>query len=62
MKILGSFLLLIAVAIVANGVSAETNDTMLEKGRFITLKENDGHEVRAFVAGPVDARPQVAAM
>ena len=58
MKILGSFLLLIAVAIVANGVSAETNDTMLEKGRFITLKENDGHEVRAFVAGRPTPTPE----
>ena len=59
MKTLGSFLLLLAVAVATTSVFAANNTAVPEKGQFISLKENDGREVRAFVAGPADAKAAV---
>jgi carboxymethylenebutenolidase len=59
MKTLGSFLLLLAVAVATTSVFAANNNAVPEKGQFISLKENDGREVRAFVAGPADAKAAV---
>ena len=38
---------------------AESSSSVAEKGRFVTLKQNDGSELRAFVAGPADANGAV---
>jgi carboxymethylenebutenolidase len=38
---------------------AEGSSSVAEKGRFVTLKQNHGSELRAFVAGPADANGAV---
>lgn len=59
MKFSGVFLLLIAVAMGATSALAETSAVQPEPGQFITLKQSDGLQLRAFVAGPADAKAGV---
>jgi len=59
MKSLSSFLLLVGVLTITTSGFAESNNAAPQKGQFISLMENDGREVRAFVAGPADAKAGV---
>ncbi len=49
------FLLLILTALAVG----EDNNSSAESGSFVTLKQSDGSEFRAFVAGPADAKAAV---
>ena len=55
MKALNPFLLMLLVLTLAESGIAESSSSVADKGRFVTLKQNDGSELRAFVAGPADA-------
>jgi|SRR6516162_6025841 carboxymethylenebutenolidase len=50
--------MLLLLTLVGSGI-AEGSSSVAEKGRFFTLKHNDGSELRAFVAGPADANGAV---
>jgi hypothetical protein len=56
-KSLSHFVLLLLVLTFAGRVVGENNSPAAESGSFVILKRGDGSEVRAFVAGPADARP-----
>jgi len=51
-------LLLLVLTFAARAVG-EDNSSAAELGSFVTLKQSDGREFRAFVAGPADARAAV---
>src|SRR6516165_11692609 len=55
MRALNLFLLMLLLLTLAGSGIAESNSCVAERGRFVTLKQNDGNELRAFVAGPADA-------
>jgi len=59
MKALNLFLLMLFLLTLAGRGIAENNSSVAERGRFVTLKQNDGNELRAFVAGPADANGAV---
>jgi carboxymethylenebutenolidase len=59
MKPLTQCLLLLVVVVVAIGLGAENTSAAPEGSHFIRLKESDGREIRAFVAGPADAKAGV---
>ena len=59
MKILSSFVLLLLMLPFATRAVGENNRSAAEPGRFVTLKQSDGSEFRAFVAGPVNAKAAV---
>lgn len=56
MKKLRSFVLLLLVATVAARAVCEDNPSTLNLGSFVCIKQANGGESRAFVAGPADAR------
>jgi len=51
-------LLLLVLTFAARAVG-EDNSSAAELGSFVTLKQSDGREFRAFVAGPADAKAAV---
>jgi hypothetical protein len=59
MKILSSFVLLLLILPFVTRAVGENNRSAAELGRFVTLKQSDGSEFRAFVAGPVNAKAAV---
>ncbi len=57
MRILSSFVLLLLMLPFAAGVVGEDNHSAAEPASFVTLKQSDGTEFRAFVAGRQTPRP-----
>ena len=55
MKFLSCFVLSLLVLTFTARAVGENESHVAEKGSFVTLTQSDGHEFRAFVAGPVDA-------
>ena len=58
MKFLSLFVLSLSVFILSVRTAGE-DKSFAEKGSFVTLKQGDGREFRAFVAGPADAKAGV---
>ena len=56
MKKLSSFVLLFVVLTVAARAVCEDSSSATDQGTFISIKQADGGESRAFFAGPADAR------
>jgi len=50
-----SLLLLLLVSTFSGNVTEENKSLIAEKGKFVTLKQDDGSGLRVFVAGPADA-------
>ena len=50
--------MLFLLTLAASGIG-EGNRSVAEKGRFVTLKQNDGSDLRAFVAGLADVNGAV---
>lgn len=59
MKSLSPFLILLLVWTFAARALGQGNNPDTELGRFVTLKQGNGGEFRAFVAGPPDAKAAV---
>ena len=59
MKALNLFLLMLLLLTLAGSGIAESTSSVGEKGWFVNLKQNDGSDLRAFVAGPADANGAV---
>ena len=59
MKSLSPFLILLLVWTFAARALGQGNNPDAELGRFVTLKQGNGGEFRAFVAGPPDAKAAV---
>jgi len=59
MKLLSPFVLSIVVLTLAVAAVGQDKSSAAEIGRFVSLKQGDGREFRAFVAGPVDAKAAV---
>jgi carboxymethylenebutenolidase len=59
MKFLSLFALSLSVLVFAARAASEDKSSTAEKGSFVTLKQGDGREFRAFVAGPADAKAAV---
>ena len=59
MKFLSSFVLFLLMSNFVARAVGEDNHSSAEPGSFVTLKQSDGSEFRAFVAGPVDAKAAV---
>jgi len=59
MKILSAFVFLLLMLPFAAKAIAEDNRPVTEPGSFITIKQSDGTEFRAFVAGPASAEAAV---
>ena len=59
MKFLSSLVLLLLMSNFVATAVREDNHSGAEPGSFVTLKQSDGNEFRAFVAGPVDAKAGV---
>jgi dienelactone hydrolase len=59
MRFLSPFVLLPLVLTFAAMAVGEDNSSAAEPGSFVTLKQDDGREFRAFVAGPADAKAAV---
>ncbi|HEY6129309.1 MAG TPA: dienelactone hydrolase family protein [Candidatus Acidoferrum sp.] len=59
MKFLSWFVLSLSVLTFTVGAVGANESYVAEKGSFVTLTQSDGHEFRAFVAGPVDANAAV---
>ena len=59
MKFLSVFLLSLVVLALSVGAVGEDKDSAAQNGSFITLKQSDGREFRAFVAGPADSKAAV---
>jgi hypothetical protein len=58
-KFISRFVLsLLVLTFVARAVG-EDNSSAAELGSFVTLKQGDGSEFRAFVAGPADAKAAI---
>ncbi len=55
MKFLSLFVLSLSVFVLSVRAAGE-DKSFAEKGSFVTLKQGDGREFRAFVAGPADAK------
>ena len=59
MKFLSVFVLLLSTFASSVRVAGDDKSSAVEKGGFVTLKQDDGRELRAFVAGPADAKSAV---
>jgi carboxymethylenebutenolidase len=59
MKFLSLFVLSLFVLVFTVRAESEDKSFTREKGSFIVLKQGDGREFRAFVAGPEDAKAAV---
>src|SRR5437660_1911694 len=59
MKFLSVFVLSIVVLTLNVAAVGEDKNSPAQNGSFITLKQGDGREFRAFVAGPADAKAAV---
>jgi carboxymethylenebutenolidase len=59
MKFLSLFVLLPLVLTLAARAVVEDKSSTPETGTFVTFKQSDGNEFRAFVAGPADAKAAV---
>ena len=59
MKFLSLFALSLVVFTLNVGAADEDKGSAAQKGSFVTLKQGDGREFRAFVAGPADAKGAV---
>jgi len=59
MNFLNRFVFLFLVLTLAAGAAGKENSSAAETGTFVTLKQSDGSEFRAFVAGPQDAKAAV---
>ena len=59
MKFLSLFVLSRSMLIFTVRAAGEDKTSTADKGSFITLKQGDGREFRAFVAGPTDAKAAV---
>src|SRR6516162_1900766 len=59
MKILSFFVLLLLMLPFAVRAVGEDNRSAAESASFVTLKQSDGTEFRAFVAGPANAKAAV---
>jgi len=59
MRALNLFLLMLLLLTLAGSGIAESTSSVAEKGWFVDLKQNDGSDLRAFVAGPADANGAV---
>ncbi len=59
MKFLSLFVLSLSVLSLSITTAGECKSSAAEKGSFVTLKQGDGREFRAFVAGPADAKSAV---
>src|SRR4051794_39899587 len=59
MKILSSFVLVLSMLSFAPRAVGDMNDPAAESGSFVTLKQTDLVEFRAFVAGPASAEAAV---
>jgi carboxymethylenebutenolidase len=57
-KFLSPFAALLVLTFVGSA-TAENNNSAAEAGAFVTLKQSDGSEFRAFVAGPENAKAAV---
>ena len=53
------FVLLVLVLTFAARAIGEENSSSVEVGSFVTLKQSDGSEFRAFAAGPADGKAAV---
>jgi carboxymethylenebutenolidase len=58
-KYLSPFVLLLLVFTLAASAIGEDNNSAMELGSFVALKQRDGEEFHAFVAGPADAKAAV---
>jgi hypothetical protein len=56
MKFLSFFALSLLAFAFSVKAAGDEKSSALEKGGFITLKQNDGYALRSFVAGPADTR------
>ena len=59
MKALNTVALMLLVLFIAGHIFGDINSSVAEKGRFVALKQDAGSELRAFVAGPADAKAGV---
>lgn len=59
MNVFGRFALALLVLTFAVNALGEDNNSAADLGSFVTLKQGDGSEFRAFIAGPADAKAAV---
>src|SRR5213078_2189444 len=59
MKFLSVFVLSLVVLTLNVAAVGEDKNSPAQNGSFITLKQGDGREFRAFVAGPADAKAAI---
>jgi carboxymethylenebutenolidase len=59
MRFLSLFVLSLSVFAFGVRVASDDKSSAVEKGCFVTLKQADGGELRAFAAGPTDAKSAV---
>jgi carboxymethylenebutenolidase len=59
MKVLNAFLLLLLTLPFVGNAIGEINSSGPEKGRFVTLQQDDRSKLRAFIAGPENAKAGV---
>jgi carboxymethylenebutenolidase len=59
MKFVSVFVLSLLVLTLNDGAFGRDTNSAAQNGSFITLKQGDGREFRAFVAGPADAKAAV---
>jgi carboxymethylenebutenolidase len=59
MKFLSFFVLSLAAFAFSVRAAGDDKSSAVEKGGFVTLKQADGRELRAFAAGPADAKSAV---
>jgi len=59
MKFLSVFVLSLVVLTLSVGAVGEDKDSAAQSGSFITLRQSDGREFRAFVAGPANSKAAV---
>jgi dienelactone hydrolase len=59
MKVLNSMLLMFLALVCGGNAVGQSDSSVTKKGSFVNLKQNDGSELRVFVAGPADANAAV---
>src|SRR4029434_10502726 len=59
MKFVSVFVLSLLVLTLNDGAFGRDTNSAAQNGSFIPLKQGDGREFRAFVAGPADAKAAV---
>ena len=59
MNVLSRFMLFLLVLTFAARAVGGENTSAADMGTFVTLKQGDGSEFRAFIAGPADAKAAV---